>query len=984
MTTVHRHREEVLNTILAETLYEYGVEASPETIKSKGKEKPDVIFAFRGLRCVIEGKYADVAAAKNVVLKDAQGRLDTGLAQIAIAVVYPNAIRKFAFAKLNEAMKATELEFQLLSENGGTDWKSGTVEAILAELRHVQEVLAKDDIVQEVASQLSERLEGVAKIFIGYPAICDKLTAILGVGKPATEKTVDAHKRRETAAKIAALAVANAYIFQELLSQEDDRVKTLRVLLSREDLVGQTIDHWDWICENINYVPIFRVAADILRNVPSGTPAAGAIKELANQGIRVCLNKAALRHDLMGRIYHFLLHDAKYLGTYYTSVPAATLLLKLALAPRRWKHLDFGHIAGLSELRVADLACGTGTLLMAANQALTDNFIRARASDGRKLDSKAFRNLHQAQMENVLRGYDVLSSAIHLTASTLAILAPEIAFRRMGLYAMPFGQISDKTIRLGSLDFFHSRRLPIQMTLDGHGEGGGERITAKGAVESQAPLDQLDLCVMNPPFTRSVNSNLLFGSVPDARGKMQKELKRMMVQQNIPASITAGLGSVFVALGTKFLKPSGRIALVLPAAITTGDAWLRTRDLIGREYTLEAIVTSHDPEAWNFSENTDLSEVLILAKHVVPPTKKDEPQVLFVNLSRNVVTSAEALAVAHVINEKVNSANVGSPDKPERGIASIVVGPDKFGEVVQVPHSKCKTYWLGGAFAQTDLLRTALYLQEGKFLAPTKTKTKTVALARLGDIAEFGPDGRDIHDGFNLSANKTAYPALWGTDAAGIIKMAQEPNMWLEPRTNAAEGRPFRDVSLLWPRAGRLMLSTRLRLNTQRLFAVRFDEPALSNIWAPTKLKTPSVKKEKALALWLNSSLGLILALLIRVPTQGPWIQFKKPNLGALLVLDVDELPKDALGELAEAYDRLAEREVLSYAEMSSDRTRAAIDEALEKTLGLADIEVVRKLLGREPVVCNSPLVTKPKRTKTAQKDASMVLFAEEEENDEV
>src|SRR5207249_3115133 len=137
--------------------------------------------------------------------------------------------------------------------------------------------------------------------------------------------------------------------------------------------------HWDWICENINYVPIFRVAADILRSIPSGTPAAGAIKELVNQAVSVCLNKAALRHDLMGRIYHFLLHYAKYLGTYYTSVSAATLLLKLALHPSHWKGTDFGNIGKLSEIRVADLACGTGTLLMAANQAITDNFIRARA-----------------------------------------------------------------------------------------------------------------------------------------------------------------------------------------------------------------------------------------------------------------------------------------------------------------------------------------------------------------------------------------------------------------------------------------------------------------------------------------------------------------------------------------------------------------------------------------------------------------------------
>jgi len=855
------------------------------------------------------------------------------------------------------------LHFQLLSETGGTSWKSGTVEAILAELRHVQEVLAADDIVQEVAAQLSARLEGVAQLFIGYPAICDKLTSILGVARPASEKTIDASRRRQTAAKVAALAVANAFIFEELLSQEDDRVKTLRVLLSSRDLIGDAIEHWDWICENINYVPIFRMAAEILRNVPSGTPAAGAVRELANQAINVCSNRAALRHDLMGRIYHFLLHYAKYLGTYYTSVPAATLLLKLALDPARWPHLHFGDIAQLSELRIADLACGTGTLLMAANQAITDNFIRARASAGKRLDTRAFRNLHQTQMENVLKGYDVLSSAIHLTASTLAILAPEISFRRMGLYTMPFGEISGRTVRLGSLDFFHSNRLPIQITLEGHGEGGGEAITAKGTVESQAPLAMLDLCVMNPPFTRSVNSNLLFGSVPDARGRMQRELKTLMVHQNVPASITAGLGSVFVALGTRYLKPSGHIALVLPAAITTGDAWQRTRQLFAREYTLEAVVSSHDPDAWNFSENTDLSEVLILAKHAIPD-RKAQPTVLFINLARNMTTSAEALAVANVLNEKLDVPDVGTAEAPERGIASIMVGDDKFGEAVRLPLGDCRELWLGGAFAQTDVLRCALHLQEGTFAAPGEAKRKKVSLTLLGDIADFGPDGRDIHDGFRLASVESSYPALWGTDAATITTMARQPNRWLEPRTRAAEGRPYRDVSLLWPRAARLMLSTRLRLNTQRLVAVRLQHPALSNIWAPTKLKAASVKKEKALLLWLNSSLGLLLTLLVRVPTQGPWVQFKKPNLAALPVLNVDELPDRALSSLAQAYDELSHEVVLPYAELTADRTRAAIDKVIEEALGLSNISALRMMLAREPVVCNIPLVRRPDRTR--------------------
>jgi len=72
---------------------------------------------------------------------------------------------------------------------------------------------------------------------------------------------------------------------------------------------------------------------------------------------------------------------------------------------------------------------------------------------------------------------------------------------------------------------------------------GAEQVGDEDA-ESVAPLPELDLCVMNPPFVRSVGGNLLFGSMPDQRGVMQGELARRVRETNLPASSTAGLGSV--------------------------------------------------------------------------------------------------------------------------------------------------------------------------------------------------------------------------------------------------------------------------------------------------------------------------------------------------------------------------------------------------------------------------------------------------------
>jgi hypothetical protein len=111
--------------------------------------------------------------------------------------------------------------------------------------------------------------------------------------------------------------------------------------------------------------------------------------------------------------------------------------MKLTFAAK-WKQ-DFSDPVELASFKIADLACGTGTLLMASAQAISDVYIRERADIGLPLGIKDMSTLHRALMENVLHGYDVLPSAVHLTASTLAMLAPEVAFVRMGLFVMPLG-----------------------------------------------------------------------------------------------------------------------------------------------------------------------------------------------------------------------------------------------------------------------------------------------------------------------------------------------------------------------------------------------------------------------------------------------------------------------------------------------------------------------------------------------------------------
>ena len=188
---------------------------------------------------------------------------------------------------------------------------------------------------------------------------------------------------------------------------------------------------------------------------------------------------------------------------------------------------------------------------------------------------------------------------------------------------------------------------------------------------------------MNPPFTRSVGGNLLFGSLPE-RKQLQKELSRRIkstaksktkanTPERIQASSTAGLGSIFVAVVDNNLDNNGRLAFVLPAALLTGVSWKKTRDLIASKYILECVITSHDPDKWSFSENTKLSEVLIIA------LKKDGNEIdgnertLFVNIWRNPSSGPDALAVGESLTKCI-PASLGGLDRPEHGIDTFSVG----------------------------------------------------------------------------------------------------------------------------------------------------------------------------------------------------------------------------------------------------------------------------------------------------------------------
>ncbi len=941
-----RIREEVLNVVLAELLSDRGLISIPESIRhsiKRGRRLPDITIAdLSGVRIIIEGRIGNGHPIRNSLFQDARARVEEGLCPFCLAVLYPKGLSRIdSLDNLRNELAITPLIVRVVSEGSEGDWIETNVDGLTDILRRGYDLLVSEDVVTRAVEDLSDSIEKASEILVYTPATPGRLKELLGI--PQVNKPNPAEDLR--VCRIGSLTLVNALIFHQIISERESRILPPALAISDDYPSERIATAWNFILSEIDYVPIFSLSLNIVTAL-SGNPGLNEIlRELARSAMRITSQRAALRHDLMGRIYHHLLADAKYFGAFYTKVPSATLLLKLTLDPL-FIDVDWQDIESINKLRIGDLACGTGTLLKATLQSIVDNYVRACGEQQTRPD---LRSLHRGLVEESLWGFDVIPFAIHLSASALVIHDPDVPFADMHLYTLPLG--NGRRPNLGSLDFLLTPTLNVQADLFGSPTGPG-RMIRSGQTNEPVKIPPLDLCVMNPPFTRSVGGNLLFGNAPDRqRTRMQTELKRIVRKHYVKANITAGLGSVFTALGHQLVKKGGHLALVLPRALLSGVAWEETRKLIGTNYHVRYIITSYEPGGWNFSENTSLSECLIVAKRL----KQGETpcSTTFANLWRKPKTSIEALTVSKLIaNEQ------GAQLDLEAGTCTLQTDRVKYGELIIAPPERIQSGQWNEAcsFAQTELCRVAYFLAQEKIYIPGQGCVGSIPLVKLSTLGNLGPDRRDIHDGFSLSDTSTTYPAFWGHDTVSVKQLAQFPNHYLAALARAQTNRHLRNPNLLWSRAGRLLIAERLRLNNTRVVSVFLEQPVLSNTWWPFSATEASgvntYDQERILALWLNSTLGVVSLIANRVETEGAWIDLKKPILESLLVLNPLALSNGQCQALLQAYDSLSKRDLCRLPEIDQDIVRGLIDSTIMSALGIPESLVsLRQMVSWEPLI---------------------------------
>ena len=669
--------------------------------------------------------------------------------------------------------------------------------------------------------------------------------------------------------------------------------------------IGAFLEAWRAILA-VDYRPVFETARVALMSLPPTPDIAQAIFVLARDVSKIAGLVHGLRHDLLGRIFHRVLDTARYDGSFYTSTPAAVLLAALAI---REEDCDWADPNAVERLRICDPACGTGTLLMAAAERIRD--LRRRAGP---VDPRDEELLALALVENVLWGYDINLTATHMAASTLGMLSPSTQFGKMNIHRTLLG-VFEGTPYLGSLEFLTGQpRLEVWPSMS-------QQVDDATANGGHVP-DSMDLVIMNPPFTRDSLRHDQF-SREDELSLKRREQQIFSDHRHRSAVHLSGSSTPFCVLGEHLIDDErGVLAVVLPATIPTGPSGAGLRRMLGERFHVDTVLSSHDPERINMSENTNIGEVLVVCRRWTSESPK--PETRFINLATNPSTSHGALELARQI---------------ERGHGHDFT-------IIRVDSERMlEGDWYSANFLSPFLTNAWRELMTESAKAGTRLTT-------MSQVAQVGPAGRRIRDAYVRSDLPTASGrrALWDHKTDVVQSMRGRTDVFIEPKP---EKRNLADR--YWNQRGRLLLAHRMRLHLARSAAVMLDTPVVGSRWTPCRPRADAPESEMALCAWFNSSPGLLAMLGGRDNRVLQYPQFSLDTLRSMPAPNFVSLGEASREQLSAAFGELKDEVLLPFPQMDDDPVRRRLDDAVTDALGLDPewVAQVRRALSEEPCVTN-------------------------------
>ncbi len=950
MAPAEHRDEEALNAAIAAAIgrcHPQSVVEAERASKLVGSAKqPDITVDAPGReRVLVENKYAGVSprALEQQCLAHfgTQWAGDDRPVRVVVGMRSPERLDQFSDGDLAQGA-FTEVTFQwsMWSVNGDSTPvrfpESGWLEGRIAELAAFIDRAGADGAdAGALADLVQMRLSAAA------------VQATDGVGTTEAFGEVLNQEPGEQTNRMAMAILFNAVLFQFHIARHHPAIPTPSQMMADNKLDQlHVFEMWQEIL-NVNYWPIFGVSQKLLRAMNSFVGAKRALEILCRTAGNMVDDPSS--SGLVGRLFGELIGDRKFLATFYTRPASAALLAELAVDRLE---VDWSDPEAIARLRVADMACGTGALLTAAYRRIIE---RHRVEGGDDA------TIHRTLIEDVMIGCDIMSAAVHLTAARLSGERPDIDYTSTKTWVMPYGHVTDSLgvsgYWIGALDLLHSNK---RAALWGDGTLAATALGERAMTEADIPAESLDIAIMNPPFTRPTNHEGRHVDVPNpAFAGLGNDPKAQQMMSNALAVSTreirglkasqgnAGIASNFIDLAHAKLKPGGVLALILPASMVSGAAWRSARELLAVQYEdiSVASISEHGNEASEgraFSADTGMAEVAIVATKKSSPASKmalNATHAILNNRPHSPIAGIETARAFNARSGKSGLLKVGSQDVGLH--ATSAFGENVLGNPIGVSN-------VGVAVAATELAAGRLSLP--------RHALASLPVSHLNELGYRGPVHRDVSgrnpDGtprgpFDIQRladraehDQASWPVLWSHDHKS------ETFMQVLPCSQGIERPELRGSGLvLWEGrfdqpghsiagATRLHVNSDFQVNSQPMAACLTPKPAIGGRAWPSFQPTAENEAEnenweKALCVWLNSTLGLLGRWWVSNRQQKGRANLTVTTMGSIPVLDLRAISADQRRALAEVFDQFENRTMLPANEAYRDEARQELDEAV-------------------------------------------------------
>ena len=178
---------------------------------------------------------------------------------------------------------------------------------------------------------------------------------------------------------IGCLILANTLLLQNRLKESnvgvEGGIKSLLELKDSRKLQLDLLENWQKIRKK-NYAPVIDPAISLTKKLVTSSRTDEVMRVLLKAVLECASLIRKVQTDHIGPLYHGLLETARYDGSFYTSTSASVLLSELAITPKWFDTAIQSDLNKVSQIKICDPACGTGTLLMASARSIKKRWKR--------------------------------------------------------------------------------------------------------------------------------------------------------------------------------------------------------------------------------------------------------------------------------------------------------------------------------------------------------------------------------------------------------------------------------------------------------------------------------------------------------------------------------------------------------------------------------------------------------------------------------